>query len=223
MRAKKASNARGDAFGLDHRIDKVLGSIFDRLKGNLEVLEPNDPAVASSELIIAQAFPDGVKPITTLPFEEQLAHNTAIAERFEGDLKQDVIEADIGRFAKRLSSLNAAFRSELDKPETKEIDFGALEAAREQGNLNIRTLVAVILSEYRDKAGEAAENGEAAEVGEADKVGEALLKPILDQCERIRQARKGRRPIQDVDPDTGEELPQESDEDAADQAQVAGI
>ena len=32
---------------------------------------------------------------------------------------------------------------------------------------------------------------------------------VLDERDRVRRARKGRRPIQDVDPDTGEEIAEE--------------
>ena len=36
--------------------------------------------------------------------------------------------------------------------------------------------------------------------------GHKLLTRILEQRNRVRQARKGRRPFQDVDPDTGQEV-----------------
>jgi hypothetical protein len=45
---------------------------------------------------------------------------------------------------------------------------------------------------------------------EAADQGVALLQPILEQSERMRQTRKGRRVPQDIDPDTSEE--RESDD-----------
>ena len=45
---------------------------------------------------------------------------------------------------------------------------------------------------------------------EAREKRQSILSPILDQAERVRQARKGRRNPQDVDPDTGEEIPEEN-------------
>ena len=47
---------------------------------------------------------------------------------------------------------------------------------------------------------------------EAQEKRQTILSPILDQAERVRQARKGRRNPQDVDPDTGEELSEEDDD-----------
>ncbi len=40
----------------------------------------------------------------------------------------------------------------------------------------------------------------------ADTARRAFLSPIIDQCERVRLARKGRRVARDVDPATGEEI-----------------
>ena len=78
------------------------------------------------------------------------------------------------------------------------IEIRGLEAARDQGNLNIRTIVTVTLSEFRNESADGA------------RPGHQILQPILEQCDRVRQARKGRRPIQDVDPNTGEELAEEA-------------
>ena len=84
------------------------------------------------------------------------------------------------------------------KPSNREIAFKALEAARERGNLNLRMVGIVTLAEYREETEEAAE------------AAQAILKPILEQVERVRQARKGRRTPGDIDPETGEEIPEES-------------
>ena len=154
--------------------------------------------MAASEHIMKQAFPNGVKPIINLPFEEQYAHNFSIVKRFKTDLKDDVAEADIQRLADRLAALNSAFRAELDKSDRKEIDFSVLEAAREEGNLNLRKLVALVLTEYRE------DNQASAEAGEA------LLRPVLEQVARLRQIRKARRNPQDIDPDTGDEISDET-------------
>ena len=72
-----------------------------------------------------------------------------------------------------------------------------LEAARDKGNLNVRRIVTLALAENHEETDEAVE------------LTQKLLHPILDQCERVRHARKGRRPLQDVDPETDEEIPEE--------------
>ena len=99
----------------------------------------------------------------------------------------------------RLISLNQEFNAELEKSTKKELQFEELEAARERGNLFVRQVVAVTLGSHYQETEEAAEKRE------------KLLNPILDQCERVRQARKGRRKAQDIDPETGEELVEETE------------
>ena len=56
----------------------------------------------------------------------------------------------------------------------------------------------VVILEFRNESAEGA------------RPGHRILQPILEQCDRVRQARKGRRPVQDVDPDTGEELAEQA-------------
>ena len=197
IRSKKVSTARGDAANLDNQIDSVLGDILTVLNSNIRGLKKSHPASLASKTIIAKVFPNGVHPIITLPFEEQLMVNETVIAMLKGELKTEAALAGIEGFVEHLEELNDAFSDELENFETKEIDFSVLEAARDKGNLNLRTIVAVTLVEYREATGEKAQEGH------------KLLKPIFDQGDRLRQARKGRRPIQDVDPDTGEELPDE--------------
>jgi hypothetical protein len=45
LRAKEVKSARGKAVDLDNQIDKLLGNILARLKGNVESLDPADKAV----------------------------------------------------------------------------------------------------------------------------------------------------------------------------------
>ena len=198
-RSRRVSKARGESVQIDNRIDAVLGAVFKRLKEPISVLKESSPVVIASKKIIDQLFPEGVQPIITLPFEEQLVRNQTILDRLtdESDLAKDAGTTNLTPFIEELLELNNRFKDQLDKSKTKEIGYDTLEAARDQGNLHIRQIAAVVLGTYYRTTTDDAEKRQ------------ALLTPFLEQAERISQARKGRRGPQDIDPDSGEELPGE--------------
>ena len=196
MRSKEMPNTRGNAFRLSRQIERLLTNIFSRLKGNIETLDISDPTVEASKMILGQVYPSGVAAISNLPFEEQFAHVGAIIARFDSDLKDATESTDVARLVQRLTSLSEAFGIELEKPGDKEIDFDELVAARREGNINLRKVVCVILALLREDEG----------------IAGAVIKPILFQVNRVQQARKGRNPPADVDPDTGQELEPLSEE-----------
>ena len=199
--SKKVSTARGRSFELDSKIDALLGALFAILTHNATVLDAGDAVAIASKEIISRLFVEGVHPIIVLPFEEQLMMNTELLKRLNGDLADAADKAGVKNYVDKLVEHNTEFRTELAKKSDKEIEFNALEAARSRGNLYLRQIVALVLGIHHQITPEAAE------------ARKALLTPILEQCDRIRQARKGRRSPPDVDPDTGEEL-QETASDA---------
>ena len=143
-------------------------------------------------------FKKGLQPITHLSFEDTLAVSQTIVGRFEGDLAEDVVAAGIEAFVTPLKALNEEFAEELRKYDSKEIEFKTLEAARTRGNLFIRQIIAKVLGEYNQMTEEDAETRE------------TVLKPLMEQVERVRQARKNRRTLQEIDPETGEEIETET-------------
>ncbi|MBN2529442.1 MAG: hypothetical protein JXR76_23845 [Deltaproteobacteria bacterium] len=197
-RSKKISTARGESANLDNQIDGVLGAIQSSLKNNIAVLPGDDPIAAASNELMGQIFPEGVHAIITLPFEDQLVMNESIISRLQGEFAGDAATTGITPFVERLASLNAQFRVELEKTSEKEIAWNTIAAAADKGNLYLRQITAIVLGNYYEDTPEAAQ------------MRKALLSPIVEQCDRVRLARKGRRPAKDVDPNTGEELENES-------------
>ncbi len=193
-RSRKLPRARGNAATLDAQIDGTLGAAFSTLKNQISVLPAKNPVVVASQTIVSQVFPEGIRPIITLTFENQLTVNDTIVARFKGDLKDAVAAAGIQSYADQLDTLNEAFRIELEKYPRKETGYDAIEAADARGNLFIRRIAAVILGTFHQETAEAAERGA------------ALIRPILEQGERVRQNRKARKSARDVDPETGMEV-----------------
>jgi hypothetical protein len=130
-----------------------------------------------------------------IPFEEQLVKNQTIIDRLKGDLSEAVTACNLTPYLTHLETLNDEFRHELTESATKEISYDTVEAARDTGNLYIRRIVALVLGTFNSDA-------------ESDTANRhALLAPFLEQTDRIRRSRKGRRMPQDIDPETGEEQP----------------
>ena len=192
-RSKQISTARGRSRELDDSIDAILGSISSILSANIRLFDASHPLAKASQEILSQLFPEGVQPIITLPFEEQLVKNQTIIDRLSGDLDEAVAVTNLPPYVTQLESLNTEFRDQLAKSKSKEISYDTLEAARDEGNLYIRRIVALILGTFNDVTDTDAENRR------------ALLAPFLEQADRIRRTRKGRRSPLDVDPETGEE------------------
>ena len=199
-RSRNISTARGEASVIDGKIDGVHGAVHSTLRNHVNVLSSDDPIAAASKTILAQIYPEGVQPVITLPFEDQLVINDNVVSRLTGDLKEDAAAAGITAYVERLATLNDAFREELQKSQTKETSYDVIEAAQTEGNLFVRRVTAVVLGTYHQNTDEAAARRQ------------TLLAPILDQCERVRRSRKGRRSAQDIDPETGVEIAETSGE-----------
>jgi hypothetical protein len=194
IQSKKVSNARGLSFELDNKIDGLWGALFAILTNNATALDADDPEAIASQELISRLFVEGIRPIVMLPFEDQLLMNTTLLDRLNGDLADAAEKAGVKKYVDKLVAYNTEFRDELAKKSEKEIEFNSLEVARSRGNLYLRQIVAVVLGTHYQITPEAAA------------ARQALLAPILEQCDRVRQARKGRRAAPDIDPDTGEEI-----------------
>ena len=124
----------------------------------------------------------GAELLTTL-IDEAIAHDTRTASM-----------EDIWSRSRKTSTTRGASQSfavELEQSQPQEVSAEALEAARYRGNLFIRQIAAVILGTfYRETEDDAA-------------IRQSLLKPFLEQINRVQKSRKSRRQPQDIDPNTG--------------------
>jgi hypothetical protein len=133
--------------------------------------------------------------MTSLGFVDELAAVENILTAFDADLAPSVAELGLTRLAKRLAKLAVEYRSALDAPEPEVVRFGEIRAARAQGQQHLLQAVAQILGKHwRDTPEDVAARA-------------ALMAPILKQNEAIRQSLRTQRPVEDIDPVTGEVLP----------------
>ncbi len=109
-RSKSVPTARGESATLDSRIDGLLGAVYATLNSNVSLFEADDPAAADSRKILAELYPEGVVPIITLPFEEQLVINDSIIASLKGKFAEAAKRAGVDRYVERLEAVNELFR-----------------------------------------------------------------------------------------------------------------
>ncbi|MDC3958087.1 hypothetical protein [Polyangium jinanense] len=129
--------------------------------------------------------------VTSLPFVEELGEVQRILSRVdEPDYKALVIELGLTRHVLRLRDLEGKYRAAIEGL-GGQVTYAQVKDARAKGQSLMLQAVAMILGEYPSDS-------------DADrKARGALLGPILVQNEAIRRYLRERKPIEDVNPETG--------------------
>ena len=188
------SAARGKAVELDNRLDAQIGAI-QSLVAARKVGDEDDPVVQAARRVLEVVFPRGVAPIIHQSFEVQLGIMKVMLETFDGDLTSEVELLGIQREVQRMDRLVDAFQKELATAKTNHTTFDEVREARELLHEHTALVVAQVIAAYPSLD----------EQTTADR--ESLLAPINDQQERVAADHRRRRRLTDVDPDTGEVIP----------------
>jgi hypothetical protein len=188
-------NGLTEARRVDILVDRTLSSLRDAAVAQAMGADEGDPIIATSESFVRSVFPKGVNDLTSRGFVEELSAVENILTAFNTDLAPSVAELGLTRLAKRLAKLAVEYRAALDAPDPDVVRFGEIRAARAQGQQHLLQAVAQILGKHwRDTLEDVTARA-------------ALMAPILKQNEAIRQSLRTQRPVEDIDPVTGEVLP----------------
>jgi hypothetical protein len=191
---------------IDILVDQTVTALRDSATSQSAGARPDDPIVGKVEAFVTALFPGGVKPITTLPFADELATVEDMVRALRGKLRATVEELGLTRLAQRLAELAVEYRAALET-EVEVLQYDEVRRAQAMGQNNLCRAVAMIVSRYYDDS------------EEHSKARTVLLASILEQNEAIRAYLRARRAVQDVDPETGMlEPPDDGDADAGDLA-----
>ncbi len=180
---------------VDVKVDRTLTAIRDTASAQARAVEPGEKLHKNVHELLGQIFPAGVNAISSMPYVEELMAVDTIVKQLKGPFASHVQELGLGRLADRLAELAKEYReAQLEKP-AGDIDFGHLRAARAKGQEQLLQVVAVVIGTYYGST------------PEHTRLRTALLEPFLDQQEAARQMMKSRRPLEDIDPTTGEAKP----------------
>src|SRR5690606_28997816 len=143
--------------------------------------------------VLQKLFPRGVAAITSQAFEDQDASVEALLEELEGPLAKHVQALGLTPLVKQLGEVRRAFHDALQSDDTDRITYDEVVGAENVAQETLSQLVVLIAAKYRKS-----------DVASTQRRGQ-LLAPIIEQNERIVEARRRRRAVTDVDPETGEE------------------
>lgn len=177
----------------DIATDNCLTAIRDAIDSQLRVLKPTDPLAKSGAKLMLELYPAGVGAITSLPYVEELNEVDRLLEVLKDKAwKKTVSDLALTRHVSLLEELAASYKVKLNAPAEKVTTFTAVRDARQKGQRLMLQAVAMILGKHPfDTPEDVASRS-------------ALLTPILEQNEAIRQYLRSRRAVQDVNPETGE-------------------
>ena len=187
------SSARGRAAQLDNELDSLIGSIEQLVRAR-ETGPEDDPVRKASERVQSVIFPRGVAAIIHQSFENQLGVMKMMLEQFRGELSDEVSLLAIEREVDLFEKLVGAFEDELQSPQVPVTTFDQVSEARERLHEYASMAEVLILSKYPSLD----EDG--------SRKRESLLKPYVDQQQRVYEEQRRNRVPRDIDPDTGDEL-----------------
>lgn len=178
---------------VDALVDRALSALRDAAQAHADGAEPGDKVVKQVNDFLAELFPAGLQAVTQLSYVDELSALEEIVAKLKGKLAPAVAELSLKRFADRLERLLPRYEAALKRPKD-EVNFGDIRAARAQGQDLLLQAVVMILGAFP-----------ASTPGDVE-ARSALLTPILEQNEAIRQYLRGRRggSVVDVNPETGE-------------------
>lgn len=122
------NRARGDgeANRIDRTMDVRLGFIHDAANRSANDLAGSAEGDAGAR-IIRGCFPQGLKPVVSAPYEEELIQVEGIVEALRGELADDVELLAIGRHVDVVEALMPQYAEALDK--RRRVSAGELRTA----------------------------------------------------------------------------------------------
>lgn len=186
------STRRGDAMLVDNEFDRSWSSLHSYLRGQI-LGPPADPVRVAAETVLARALPLGVGAVTQLSFELQLGASDAVLELFSGELAPYVPTLRLERHIDSIKEVSGRFRKELEK-ETRPLTWDKVAAAQARMHELYAAVILNVLGRYvgEDHASRARR--------------EALLSEVNRQDALLGDLYRRRRPVVDVDPESGEEV-----------------
>ena len=177
---------------IDGQVDTALTALHDGLDNEAQNSAPHDPLAAQAEMVRSILFPKGVAAITSLNYVDELTEVDRILRTAKSaDWAPVIRDLGLQRRIDRLEALESQYRAAIADP-GDQVVFSDVKAARNQGQSFMLQAIALILGQYPSDS----EN----DVAQRTK----LVAPIIRQNEAIREDLRARRPVSDINPDTGE-------------------
>lgn len=213
LQSQRNNESSPELLTLDSAIDRTLGAIFRFSQEPVETL-PGEPEALAGQTILDKAFPNGAAALTLLDYYEENHKVKDLLKLFEprpdgapeddkesGSLSSEIATLALTRYVEVLRERNNRFGTLLNERQAleQEVTTDTVRAAFYKGQEHLLQAVAMIMGRYPDYTDEDIE------------ARTKLLAPVMEQQSRIATYRKSRRRVRDIDPETGEEVPEEGE------------
>ena len=177
---------------IDINVDTAVSALHDGLELEAKTSAPDDPLGGQANTLRQTLFPNGVAGVTALNYVDELAEVERILRTVKTPEWAPVITTlGLSRRVARIETLEPQYRSAVADPATT-LAFSEVKSARTRGQSLLLQAVAITLGKYPSD-------------NDADLAARArLLAPIFRQNDAIRDYMRARRPVLDINPDTGE-------------------
>lgn len=192
-------SVRAAVLPLDAQVDRLIGGMYRALVDLRDILPASDPQAEMAGEKLATWFPEKAVGYTALPYEDQVAEvGWLLGELFEDEAHTRPVAAvsalGIGSYVRQLAAVFPAYTEAVGREAGAGVTYAAVRGARLAGLDRLARVVARVLGTY--------------DLPADDAVRATLLQPFDEQAARLAAHLKGRRPAPDVDPNTGEDLPE---------------
>jgi hypothetical protein len=192
----EASGARGGgkALELDNRLDRLVSAIYNNAHGFVRSLEPDAPEAKQANELLSNLFPRGVADITNKAFEDEAAAVQLLLKDLRGRFAPHSRALGLTALVTQLAQVHDAFSSALGQTAPTRVSHDEVTATENATQELLAGLIVSISAKHRGT--------DPTVVARRTE----LLAPILDQDERILDSLRRRRPVSDVNPETGQEV-----------------
>ncbi len=198
-RSAERRRANREAVAIDIQLDRTIGALHDGLGTAVRTLDTTDPHHAQAVEAQHRAFPQGAAAITSLSYEEEQEAVGEVLRLIQGELAPTFDALGLTLYVERAAALHAQFVEALQQRPQAATSYGDVRGAEQRLQQALLTTVARIIGRHPTASAE-------------DAAGRArLLGPILLQNDRIGDGYRRHRPVNDIDPESGEEQAPEAD------------
>lgn len=196
---KKESFARSGAREVDQMLDRAVSDTYRLVDAQASLQGGSQESELAAELE-EDLFPQGVAPITSLPYVEQHEAVNRLLERLAIHYQDHVSRLNLRAHIDRVGELNDEYGELLDTTDAEGLTYDEVREARKKGeDAFYRALIAVYAAFMHDM----------------DKLRD-VLEPVEIQNERLRRHYQRRDTSPDVDPESGEVIESEEGDDRED-------
>lgn len=180
---------------LDNALDRALSGLSKHCESYTHSMDPSSDHYQSAMLILQTAYPNGLQAVTQIPYEEELSEVESLLEELgKVEFAPHIQRLNLKPMLDNIKSRHQAFYAAFSASQAPTLDYGTVRARRAQSQDLLLQMIAIILGKYYDSDSHSESRNK-------------LLSPFQLQQGRISDLVSRKRPVLDVDPESGEELP----------------